>query len=296
MRHRLRAIWLMVVVGFAVGGFMPAAAQEETVEKLAIVYSCETLDCSDADGVKDPMTGATVTSFDALGAEVDSCTTNEYGQCALLIPAAEDGTYTVLAGPGFESYQLLSSTPESTGEGGDGREWTFVPTGETPSEDTAVNVVYCDDADCADPQTMDGAVVESYQAGELTDSCQVSSAPDDFDGCWLIVGADQVGFEVIPAAGFEDYVLADDEPEVYDIDREGATYQLLLWTFVPASDNGEVTPVATISPTQTPGQVAALPATGSGVTSSSISTTAVLLTGLTIAGALFLAASTVRQR
>ncbi len=273
MGYRMSVLtWILIMMGFATIGISPVVAQTETIEKLAVVYSCETPDCSDADGVKDPMSGATVTSIDASGTEIAICTTNEYGQCALLVPVAEDGTYAVVAGPGFERYVLLSREPESTGERGDGREWTFVPVGEVPGEEQAVNVVYCDDPACAEPMTMEDAVVESYRAGELTDSCTISSAAHDFDGCRLLVGADQVGFEIIPAAAFEKYVLVSDEPEVYEIDR-GDSYQLLLWTFVPADEAREVSPGESEKSPETDelGEVTDLPSTGAGPQASTIS-------------------------
>lgn len=301
MRVRLHLAWLLVAVGIALGGAHGAAAQSDTVEKVAVVYSCETVDCSDADGVKDPMAGATVTSYDASGGEVDSCTTEANGQCLLLIPAAEDGSYEVIAGPGFEGYTLVSSTPDVTGEAGDGREWTFVPTDVEPVNDIAVNVVACDVADCTNPSTMDGAVVEAYQGGELVDSCTVSSEPADFDGCWLATGgATDPGFEIYPASGFEDYVLASDEPEVFDIDREGANYQVLVWTFVPVDDDGEVTPEptvsATVTPTQAPGQVAELPSTGSGSTAADLPGLAVAFAAVGLMMTSIAAAMSIRRR
>jgi hypothetical protein len=299
MRYRLGVlVWVLFTIGLVAGNTSSAVAQGETVQKLAVVYSCETPDCTDADGVKDQVPGATVTSFDAAGTEIDACTTDEYGQCALLIPVAEDGTYKVVAGTGFEDYNLLSSTPESTGEGGDGREWTFVPSSAEPSADTAVNVVACDVAGCTDPVTMDGAIVEAYQAGELTDSCTVSSAPDEFDGCRLVVGTDQVGFEVIPADGFENYVLVSDEPKIYDIEGEGSGYQLYLWTFVPADDVGEVTPepTATAEATQEPGAVSRLPETGAGSPSALAPDLALLVLACAGIGSFLVAASLKRNR
>ncbi|HYI24738.1 MAG TPA: hypothetical protein VD767_04940, partial [Thermomicrobiales bacterium] len=155
---------LVGLLGVAVGGSVGAAQDEvATVEKLAVVYSCETVDCTDPDGVKDPMVRATVTSFDTSGIQIDACTTSEYGQCPLHVPGAEDGTYAVTAGPGFESYVLLSTVPESTGESGDGREWTFVPSGtpQEPGMEVPVNVVACNDDSCDDAVTMDGAVLIS---------------------------------------------------------------------------------------------------------------------------------------
>jgi hypothetical protein len=104
------------------------------------------------------------------------------------------------------------------------------------------------------------------RAGELIDSCTVSSAPDDFDGYELEIGADEVGFEIIPADGFTDYVLVRDEPEVYDIEREGSGYQSLLWTFDTAGDDGDVTQEPTATAPQEPDGVSALPATGAGMT------------------------------
>jgi hypothetical protein len=364
MRSLAHVIACFGFVLFAIlGATLTAGAQGEPpadVDKLAVVYSCETPDCNDPDGVKDPMPGATVTSFAADGTEVDSCTTGDSGSCSLTIPAAEDGTYTVVPADGFEAYTLVSSFPESTGEGDDGREWTFVPAvdpepdtrdvvavvyscdtadcpndkhvlpgatvtsftadgteldtctvGESytggcdlviPADDSgsydvtapqgydsyvllseqpevtgeggdgrewtfvpagaAVNVVACDDADCTDPVTMDGAVVASYDAtGAEIDSCTVDSAPNDFDGCTLVLPVSGGDVDITPAAGYEDYVLVDEQPEVYEGPEGGLIY---VWSFVPVEPDATATPVPTEAPDATTTPVSALPKTGTG--------------------------------
>jgi hypothetical protein len=243
--------------------FVPAVDPEpETRDVVAVVYSCETPDCSDPDGVKDIMAGATVTSFAADGIELDTCTVGESypGGCDLVIPADDSGSYDVTAPQGYDTYVLLSEQPEVTGEGGHGREWTFVPAG------AAVNVVACNDAECTDPVTMDGAVVASYDStGAEIDSCTVDSAPDDFDGCTLVLPVSGGDVDITPAAGYENYVLVDEQPEVYEGPEGGLIY---VWSFVPVEPDATATPVPTEAPDATTTPVSALPKTGTGTQAS----------------------------
>jgi len=268
--------------------FVPPAGAPapETRDVVAVVYSCETADCTDADGVKDPMPGATVTSYTADGTELDACTTSDSGNCDLTIPAAEDGTYEIVAAAGFESYTLASSTPEVTGEGGDGREWTFVPGEEAPGEGVAVNVVACRDARCDDAVTMDGAELVSFEDGVEIDRCTVTSAPEDFDGCTLLIGADRADVEITPPADYAGYVLLSEEPEMYESPEGGPIH---LWIFVPVDE--EPAPAA---PGATEAAVTGLPSTGAGMAGGNDLPT--LLLALAGVGAVMLGITTMRPR
>jgi hypothetical protein len=277
--------WVVGMLGVAVASSGVTAQDDAaTIEKLAIVYSCETVNCSDPDGVKDPMAGATVTSFDAAGVVVGNCTTNEYGQCPILVPAAEDGTYTVTPGPGFEAHTLVSAVPESTGEGGDGREWTFVPAAspEEPADAVPVNVVACSDESCDDAVTMDGAELISYQDGAVLDRCTVSSAPDDFDGCQLVIDATSIDVEIIPPAGFEDHRLLSEEPEIYESEQHGRIH---LWIYVLDVEETPEPDGETDETGNGEEEVSRLPRTGTGSRGDGETTTLVLSLAATIAAA-----------
>jgi hypothetical protein len=119
---------LMMVMGAIAGGSAVAAqdaGEEETIDVVAAAYSCDDTEC--AEGTT-PLAGTTITSFTADGTELDSCTTDDSaGQCELTIPAAEDGTYSLVPPSDYADYVLLDEVPQTEGQEGDGRTWTFVP-------------------------------------------------------------------------------------------------------------------------------------------------------------------------
>lgn len=118
---------------------------------------------------------------------------------------------------------------------------------ETP--ELAVNVIGCVDAACAntvDIFTMDGATVSVYDAGgALVDSCTVSSAADEFDGC-LVTPAPEGGyFDIVAPAGYESYTLLSEAPAIFESPDHG----VWVWYFVPPADTSA--PEAPSSPVET---------------------------------------------
>jgi hypothetical protein len=128
--------------------------------------------------------------------------------------------------------------------------WYFIPLAEVPAPETELKVtaIGCVDADCTntvDIFTMDGATISSYDsAGTLMDSCTVSTAADDFDGCLVVRAPEDGSYGVTPSAGYADYTLLSSSPEVFESEVHGTTY---VWYFVPPA--GE--PEAPYSPVET---------------------------------------------
>lgn len=245
-------------------GFAPIGTPgPEPVEAPVNVVICDD-DCD----LPRTLDGAVVTSFDAAGLELDSCTVSsapdDFDGCLLDMPGDDSGSFEITPPAGTEGYVLRSLEPEYV-ERVDLRLWTFIPAEapatEQPADGIPVNVVACDVAGCTDPVTMDGAELVSYQDGEEIDRCVVESEADDFDGCILVIAADEVDVEITPAAPYDDYVLVSDEPDIYEAPERG----IYVWTFVPAEAQPTAAP-ATAEPSAaaTAAPVTALPETGAG--------------------------------
>lgn len=160
---RYAAVLTLAVAG-VFGWANTALAQEEpppaeTAYANAIV--CADPDCADLENVFG-MEGASITSLDATGAVIDSCTVVAYPSgmdgCDL-IPHAGDGFYEVVPTDEYAGYTLLSAEPEVLESESHGIQlnWYFAPTAdEVPPEDddiTPPDDVSTPPADGDDPVT-----------------------------------------------------------------------------------------------------------------------------------------------
>ena len=264
---------LVVLIALAAvfGSILSTAAQQQEIN--VNVIGCVDPDCVDTVNIF-TMDGATVSSYDAAGALIDSCTVSSapdgFDGCQLA--ATNDATFAITPSAEYAGYVLLSDAPaifESPDRGV--WVWYFVPPAEAPApeapaETVRANVILCVDPDCADTvnsETMVGATVTSYAPdGSLVDSCTVSLTQSEMVDCTIMPPPDRGSWDIQPAEQYKGYRLMSLQPEVIESEMHGPVY---LWYFAPEKDNA--LPPPTQAPAA-PAPVTGLPSTGVGAIAS----------------------------
>ena len=257
----------LIAIAAVFGSILTTAAKQQEIS--VNVIGCVDADCIDTVNIF-TMDGATVSSYDAAGTLIDSCTVSsapdEFDGCQLA--AGSDATFAITPSAAYADYTLFSDAPaifESPDRGV--WVWYFVPPTEgpapqEPAETVRANVITCVDPDCADTvniETMVGATITSYAPdGSLVDSCTVSLTFGGFVDCTIIPPPDRGSWDIQPAEEYLGYRLMSLQPEVFESEMHGPIY---VWYFAPEKDN------ALPPPTQAPAApavVTGLPSTGVG--------------------------------
>lgn len=264
-------LFLLLTIAALIGSLSGASAQD--AEITVNVIGCVDAACENTVDIF-TMDGATVTTYDAAGTPIDSCTVSsaaaDFDGC--LVAASSEATFEIAPSAEYGNYALLSESP-TIFESPNGGVWVwyFVPPVEqpvapAPAETVRANVIRCVDPDCVDMvniETMAGATITSYAPdGSLVDSCTVTLTASEMVDCNLIPAPDGGSYDIQPAAEYRGYVLLSAQPEVFASEMHGPVY---VWYFAPEKDNALPTP--TQAPTA-PAVVTGLPSTGSGPASS----------------------------
>lgn len=225
----------------------------------ANVVLCADADCTETAG---GMEGAVVTSFNAAGVEIDSCSVETFpsGMDGCVVAQhAGDGWYVV--SNLLPGYTLLGDTPEVLESESHGTQlnWYAIPAeydDEIPADTIRTNVIACVDPACenlVDIVDMIGATVSSFDAeGTLVDSCTVSLTASDSVVCDVVSAPAGGWYEVTQSAEYAEYVLLSNDPTVFESEMHGAVY---VWYFAPAEQPAD----------DDAGPITSLPETGSGI-------------------------------
>jgi hypothetical protein len=296
--HKFARTGIVLLLFLAsVFGLLSTASAQDAPELNVNVIGCVDAACENTVDIF-TMDGATVTSYDAAGAVVDSCTVSsaadDFDGC-LLAPAPEGGSYDIVAPAGYEGYTLFSDSPEIFESPDRGTwVWYFLPPVDgsapeapySPAEAVAVNVIICVDPDCVDTvniETMFGATVSSYMPdGSPVDSCIVTMVVSQ-TVCNLIPPPDGGWYEIEPAAEYAGYVLLSETPEIFESEMHGPIY---VWYFAPEKDNAF--PPPTQAPAA-PAKVTGLPRTGSGADTNTAMLAVIAAVPFALAGAALIA-------
>lgn len=242
-----RIVFAVVVIAALAGNILAAppraAAQEGADYDLQVnAWQCETTACDDQQNLG----GAVVEAVDANTDEsYGTCTTPEDGHpntCDITVPAGTFISVSIDPSTIPDGYMPVENpiyyqVPDKKTAVGD-VSFTVVPASEA-TVDLQVVAFVCNDDDCGDRDTVDGATFEATDnSGDTSYGTCTSSSDALGGGCSIEVPGDAEGLVNLDESTIPDGYTPDENPIEFALTDESFAPQVVMFKLYPAGSNG----------------------------------------------------------